>query len=60
MSLTTQLWKNAEEAMLDAQRSKNAAEKQALLDLARAWTRAALRSEGHEIIAAPQNKAKAA
>jgi hypothetical protein len=46
MSLTARLWENAEEAMLAAQRSKSASDKQVLLELARAWTRAALRSEG--------------
>jgi len=59
MSLTARLWQNAEEAMLAAQRSKSASDKQVLLELARAWTRAALRSEGNTI-SAPQSKVRAA
>jgi len=59
MSLTARLWENAEEALLEAQRSKNASDKQVLLELARAWTRAALRSESTNIISAPHSKARA-
>lgn len=39
-------WQYAEEAMLAARHSKNEAENRAMLNLARTWTQAALKSEG--------------
>jgi hypothetical protein len=51
---TDQFWAYAEEAMLDARHSKNGTEKRALLDLARMWTQAALRSEGEIVVIAGQ------
>ena len=45
MSNAGQFWQYAEEAMLSARQSKTDNEKQSQLDLARAWTQAALRSE---------------
>jgi hypothetical protein len=46
MSKADQFRQYAEEAMRWARQSKTENEKQALLDLARTWTQAALRSEG--------------
>ena len=46
MTGSNQFWHLAEEAMLDACKSKTEKEKLALLDLARTWAQAALKSEG--------------
>jgi hypothetical protein len=42
MSITDQFWQYAKEAMLSACYAKTDDDKQALLDLARTWTQAAL------------------
>jgi hypothetical protein len=42
MSITDQFWQYAKEAMLSACYAKTYDDKQALLDLARTWTQAAL------------------
>jgi len=42
MSITDQFWQYANEAMLSACYAKTDGDKQALLDLARIWTHAAL------------------
>jgi hypothetical protein len=42
MSITDQFWQYAKEAMLSACYAKTDHDKQALLDLARTWTQAAL------------------
>jgi hypothetical protein len=42
MSITDQFWQYAKEAMLSARYAKTDDDKQALLDLARTWTQAAL------------------
>jgi hypothetical protein len=42
MSITDQFWQYAREAMLSACDAKTDEDKQALLDLAQTWTRAAL------------------
>jgi hypothetical protein len=45
MSPSEQFWQYANEAFRRADRSENEKEKQALLDLARTWTQAAVASE---------------
>jgi hypothetical protein len=54
MSNTDQFWLYAEEAMIDARHANSETEKRALLDLARTWTQAALRSEGIAVVIAGQ------
>lgn len=53
MSNAGQFWQYAEEAMLSARQSKTDNEKQSQLDLARAWTQAALRSESAGVVSLP-------
>lgn len=45
MSNADKFWQYVEEAMLSAQQSKSEKEKRTLMDLARAWTQAAMQSE---------------
>jgi hypothetical protein len=45
-----EFWQYAEEATSWARRSKTKKEKQALIELARAWTQAALRSESIVVV----------
>jgi hypothetical protein len=50
MSKAEEFWQYAEESMLSASQSKTDDEKQALLDLARTWSRAALQSESAVVV----------
>ena len=60
MTPVSQFWQYVEEAMLDARHAKNEIEKRALLDLARTWTQAALKTEGTmNVLAGHAAKARA-